>query len=110
MRRSAIASLAVLAAVFVASGTATAQDKLKLAIGQKGNWDTAVPELGTRAGFFKKHGLELELLYTKGGGETQQAVIARSADIGLAAGTLGVIGAFSKGAPVRIIGAQATGA
>src|SRR6185369_7831402 len=34
----------------------------------------------------------------------------RSADIGLAAGTLGVMGAYSKGAPVRIIGAQATGA
>jgi NitT/TauT family transport system substrate-binding protein len=100
----------VLAVVFIASGPATAQDKLKLAIGQRGNWDTAVPELGTRAGLFKKHGLELELLYTKGGGETQQAVIARSADIGLAAGTLGVMGAFSKGAPVRIIGAQATGA
>jgi NitT/TauT family transport system substrate-binding protein len=112
MRRSAIAFLAVLAMVFIAlaPGTAAAQDKLKLAIGQKGNWDTAVPELGTRAGLFKKHGLELELLYTKGGGETQQAVIARSADIGLAAGTLGVMGAYSKGAPVRIIGAQATGA
>ena len=82
----------------------------RLAIGQKGNWDTAIPELGTRAGIFRKHGLELELLYTKGGGETQQAVIARSTDIGLAAGTLGVMGAFSKGAPVRIVGAQATGA
>jgi len=100
-------------AVVLSMGGALAQeqvDKLKLAIGQKGNWDTAIPELGTRAGIFKKHGLELELLYTKGGGETQQAVIARSADVGLAAGTLGVMGAFSKGAPVRIIGAQATGA
>jgi NitT/TauT family transport system substrate-binding protein len=112
MRRTTMSGLAMLAAVLVAitGGPATAQDTLKLAIGQKGNWDTAVPELGTRAGLFKKHGLELELLYTKGGGETQQAVIARSADIGLAAGTLGVMGAFSKGAPVRIIGAQATGA
>jgi NitT/TauT family transport system substrate-binding protein len=96
--------------VTIAPGPAAAQDKLKLTIGQKGNWDTAVPELGTRAGLFKKHGLELELLYTKGGGETQQAVIARSADIGLAAGTLGVMGAYSKGAPVRIIGAETTGA
>jgi NitT/TauT family transport system substrate-binding protein len=102
--------LAVSLVVMLGVGAAAAQDKLKLAIGQKGNWDTAIPELGTRAGIFRKHGLELELLYTKGGGETQQAVISRSADIGLAAGTLGVMGAFSKGAPVRIIGAQATGA
>jgi NitT/TauT family transport system substrate-binding protein len=106
----AVKGLCLAMAVLLGPGGAWAQDKLRLAIGQKGNWDTAIPELGTRAGIFSKHGLELELLYTKGGGETQQAVIARSADIGLAAGTLGVMGAFSKGAPVRIIGAQATGA
>ena len=66
MRREAISVLGLLALalIAIASGPAAAQDKLKLAIGQKGNWDTAVPELGTRAGLFKKHGLELELLYT----------------------------------------------
>jgi NitT/TauT family transport system substrate-binding protein len=85
-------------------------ETLKVAIGQRGNWDTAVPELGQRAGIFKKHDLDLELLYTAGGGETQQAVLSRSVDVGVAAGTLGVLGAFAKGAPVRIIGAQATGA
>jgi NitT/TauT family transport system substrate-binding protein len=85
-------------------------ETLKVAIGQRGNWDTAVPDLGQRAGIFKKYNLDLELLYTAGGGETQQAVLSRSVDIGVAAGTLGVLGAFSKGAPVRIIGAQATGA
>jgi NitT/TauT family transport system substrate-binding protein len=37
-------------------------------------------------------------------------VISGSVEIGVAAGTLGVLGAFSKGAPVRIIGSQATGA
>ncbi|MCQ8783063.1 ABC transporter substrate-binding protein [Mangrovibrevibacter kandeliae] len=92
------------------AGQAFAADSLKLAIGQRGNWDTAVAELGQRGGIFKKHDLELDLLYTQGGGETLQAVISGSADIGVAAGTLGVLGAFSKGAPVRIIGAQATGA
>lgn len=85
-------------------------ETLKLAVGQRGNWDTSVAELGQRAGIFKKHGLELEILYTAGGGETQQAVIARSVDVGVAAGTLGVLGAASKGAPVRIIGAETTGA
>jgi NitT/TauT family transport system substrate-binding protein len=85
-------------------------ETMKVAVGQRGNWDTAVPELGQKAGIFKKHGLELEILYTQGGGETQQAVISGSADVGVAAGTLGVLGAFSKGAPVRVLGAQATGA
>jgi len=48
---------------------------LKLAVGQRGNWDTSVAEVGQRLGVFKKHGLNLEILYTQGGGETQQAVI-----------------------------------
>lgn len=85
-------------------------EALKLAVGQRGNWDTSVAELGQRAGIFKKHDLELELLYTSGGGETQQAVLSRSVDIGMAAGLLGVLGAASKGAPVRVIGAEVTGA
>ena len=47
-------------------------------------------EVGQRAGIFKKHGLVLEILYTQGGGETQQAVISGSVDIGVAAGIMGV--------------------
>jgi NitT/TauT family transport system substrate-binding protein len=89
---------------------ARADDTLKLAVGQRGNWDTSVSEVGQRAGIFKKHGLVLELTYTQGAGETQQAVISGSVDIGIAAGVMGVLGAFSKGAPVRIIGAETTGA
>ena len=89
---------------------AFAQDTLKLAIGQRGNWDTSVAEVGTRLGIFKKHNLVLETLYTQGGGETQQAVMSGSVDIGVAAGVMGVMSAFSKGAPVRVIGAETTGA
>ncbi len=39
-----------------------------------------------------------------------QAVISGSADIGIAAGTTGVLGAFAKGAPLRILAAGTTGA
>jgi NitT/TauT family transport system substrate-binding protein len=88
---------------------AHAQDKLQLAVGQRGGWDTAVTEIGWRAGIFKKHGLDLDILYTQGGGETQQAVISGSVNIGVAAGVMGVLGAYSKGAPVRVIGAEQTG-
>jgi len=105
-----MSGLTVVLGVFMAVPGAHADDALKIAVGQRGNWDTAVSELGQRAGIFKKHGLTLELLYTQGGGETMQAVISNSVDVGIAAGTLGVLGAFVKGAPVRIIGAQSTGA
>ena len=89
---------------------ARAADGLRLAVGQKGNWDTSVAELGQRAGIFRKHDLELDILYTQGSGETLQAVLSRSAEIGVAGGTLGTMGAFSKGAPLRIIASEATGA
>jgi len=98
------------AATLVASSRAGADDLLKLTIGQRGNWDTSISQLGTQAGIFKKHGIELEMIYTSGSGETLQPVIAGSVDAGLAVGTLGAIAAYAKGAPVRIIGAEATGA
>lgn len=109
MRMKLAAAVIGLATLAGSSTLVQAEDLLKLAIGQRGNWDTAMPEIGTRAGIFKKHNLTLEMLYTSGGGETQQAVIAGSADIGLAAGTIGVMGAFAKGAPVRVISGEATG-
>ena len=109
MRRTVrlLALGAALAALL--AGVADAET-IKLAVGQRGNWDTAVAELGQQAGIFRKHGLELEILYTQGGGETQQAVLTRSVQVGVAAGTLGVLGAAARGAPLRIIGAEITGA
>ncbi|HET8974204.1 MAG TPA: ABC transporter substrate-binding protein [Pseudolabrys sp.] len=103
-----------LAAAAIAMATLTApaaaDDLVKMTIGQRGNWDTSITHLGEKAGIFKRHGLQLEMIYTSGSGETLQPVISGSVDLGLAVGTLGAMAAYSKGAPVRIIGAQATGA
>ena len=103
-RLAGAAALAALSAL-----PALAQDKLKIAVGQRGVWENSVSELGQDAGIFKKHGLQLEVLYTQGGGETQQAVISGSVDVGIGVGTYGVMGAFSKGAPLRVIGATMRG-
>jgi NitT/TauT family transport system substrate-binding protein len=103
--------LGVIAAIAVVSASATAAcaaDKLKLAVGQCGNWDSSPVELGVRIGAYAKHGVEVEALCTQGTGETQQAVIAGSADLGIGVGTLGAIGAFAK-APDRIVSGSATG-
>ena len=102
----------ILGAAFasLASPAVRADDVIKLTIGQRGNWDTSITQLGNEAGIFKKHGITLEMIYTSGSGETLQPVIAGSVDIGLAVGTLGAMAAYVKGAPVRIIGAEATGA
>jgi NitT/TauT family transport system substrate-binding protein len=98
-----------LACSTLAAFGARADDQLKVAIGQRGVYENSISELGQDAGFFKKHGLVLDILYTQGSGETQQAVISGSVDIGIGVGTHGLMGAFAKGAPVRAIGATMTG-
>ena len=57
----------------------------------------------------RHHGLVLENVGTQGAGETIQAVISGSADIGAGVGVAGVMRAFSKGAPVRILAPMFTG-
>jgi NitT/TauT family transport system substrate-binding protein len=111
MNRSTIrAALSLAFALTAFNGPVFAQETLKLAVGQRGNWDTSVAEVGQRGGIFKKYGLTLEIVYTQGSGETQQAVISEGVDIGVAVGIMGALSAYSKGAPIRIIGAETTGA
>jgi NitT/TauT family transport system substrate-binding protein len=103
----------VTAAVFALTlpgSPASAQDTLKIAIGQRGGWEQCVSELGQNAGIFRQHGLVLDLLYTQGSAETLQSVISGSVDVGIGLGTHALIGAFAKGAPVRAIGASFTSA
>jgi NitT/TauT family transport system substrate-binding protein len=95
--------------IAIAISQAIADQTLKIASPQRGSWEGAIPELGKEAGIFRKHGLDLEILYTQGGGETLQIVVAGAVDIGLSAGMLGTLGAYAKGAPVRIIAASSTG-
>jgi NitT/TauT family transport system substrate-binding protein len=104
----ALAVLANLAVLCLGIGGANAQ-QLRIASPQRGSWEGAVAELGRQHGIFKKHGLDLKILYTAGGGETLQAVISGAVDIGLSVGTLSVFGAFQKGAPLRILAASSTG-
>jgi NitT/TauT family transport system substrate-binding protein len=101
--------LLALAAIIAAGAPAAAQEKLRVSVPQRGLWDTGVSELGRRAGIFKKHGLDLDILFTSGGAESQQAVIGGSMDIAAGVGVSGALGAFSKGAPLRLIGSEMIG-
>src|SRR5215204_1299264 len=100
MRISRLLSCTLAAAALVAA-PALADDNLKLAVGAPGNWDTCIAEVGQRAGIFKKHRLTLELLYTQGGGETMQAVISGSVDIGGATGTSDLYWYVPANSPIR---------
>ena len=84
-------------------------ETLKVALPQKGNWDTGIVEYGVKAGLFKEAGLDIDISYTQGGAATVQAVISGSVDVAMQTGLLGLIGAYAKGAPVRVISAAITG-
>jgi len=105
--RGLSALLAVIVSCAMPHGLAA--EALKIASPIRGSWEGAIPELGKQAGIFRKYGLDLDILYTQGGGETLQVVMSGSVDIGLSAGALGSLGAYGKGAPLRIIGASSTG-
>lgn len=109
MKQKNLVRCASIALSLIIGSSAFAQETLRMAVGQGIPFDTAIPIAAVKAGIFKKHGLDVELIITSGGGETLQAVISGSVDIGIAAGTTGVLGAFSKGAPIRIISSTATG-
>jgi NitT/TauT family transport system substrate-binding protein len=99
MKHFGIVTLALIAL----TAPASAQDTLKIAIGQINNWENQAPTLGEDAGIFKKHNLKIEAFGTQGAGETIQAVVSGSADLGAGVGVAGVMRAFSKGAPVRVL-------
>jgi NitT/TauT family transport system substrate-binding protein len=97
------ATLAVALPLAMAAGHASAEDQLKVAIGQINNWENQAPTLGQDAGIFKRHNLVLDNVGTQGAGETMQPVISGSADLGAGVGVAGVIRAFARGAPLRIL-------
>src|SRR5262245_9198718 len=102
-------SLLLAGVMAVAASGVSAQETFKLAVGQLGLWAVDAPRLGQRAGIFKKHGLVLDIFGTSGG-DTLQAVISGSADLTVGIGTAAVLRAYAKGAPIRVIGANFTGA
>jgi NitT/TauT family transport system substrate-binding protein len=109
IRRISILGTAAFVVALACAASAHAEDKLKVTIGQMQAWAQQPPILGQQAGIFKKYGLVLDNIGTQGAGETLQPVIAGSADIGIGIGTVGVMRAFAKGAPVRIFGGSFTG-
>jgi NitT/TauT family transport system substrate-binding protein len=89
---------------------AQAPDKLKVAISQRGFWDSSFLEFAEKEGMLKAANLDTEFFYTEGGGQTLQVLTSGSVDVAMSNGTLATVGAFSKGVPIRAISAQMTGA
>jgi NitT/TauT family transport system substrate-binding protein len=104
-----ILTAAATACALFGASQAMALDKVRVAAAQKGFWDTTIILFGIEKGFFKEQGIELDIVYTDGGADAQQAVISGSMDIAYSTGTLGVLSAWSKGAPIAVVSSASTG-
>jgi NitT/TauT family transport system substrate-binding protein len=102
-------AIGALAATAFATG-ASAADRIRVAIGHKGIWDSMIVSECVSSGICKKAGLDPEITWAHGGSSTLQAAITGSVDMAMTNGTLGVLAAYSRGAPIRIVSAEATGA
>jgi NitT/TauT family transport system substrate-binding protein len=87
--------------VIIASSSPAQLTSVK--IGHNGFSDEAVFYLAREVGIFKKHGIDLELIYIPGGSLSMQALIGKSLDLLLAGGTP-LVYAQLKGADLRMIG------
>jgi NitT/TauT family transport system substrate-binding protein len=81
-----------------------------VAIPDKGAWNTSFTELGLQQGFFQDENLDVIIVRVADEAALEKALISGDADIAVAAYLPDILTAWIKGAPVRIISAQATGA
>ncbi|MDA1323898.1 MAG: ABC transporter substrate-binding protein [Proteobacteria bacterium] len=111
MDTRAVIRVAGIAATIIAASASlvNAADKVKVVVPHSGLWDTRFVGYGIESGIFKKNGLDVSVIKTRGGAETLQAAITGNADIAIATGTFSVIAAYDAGAPLRIIGNEIEG-
>lgn len=102
----------LVACLFVAapSYVSAAPAKVVVVVPHRVLFTVAVPiYVAQDRGFFKESGIDVDVVFTKGGGENVQAVVSGDAQVGLSTGFFAVLSAFAKGAPVKIVASEITG-
>lgn len=100
-RRSVLKGAAVIAGALSGTGAATAQNLKPVKLAYCSQILCGVPyEVARSAGYWKQQGLDVELIYTRGGSAAMQALVGGAVDY--AATALDVaIQAYSKGAEIK---------
>jgi NitT/TauT family transport system substrate-binding protein len=100
-RRSVLKGAAVIAGALSGTGAATAQTLKPVKLAYCSQILCGVPyEVARSAGYWKQQGLDVELIYTRGGSAAMQALVGGAVDY--AATALDVaIQAYSKGAEIK---------
>lgn len=119
MKNSAALGTTALAVLFIAFGppsfvssasAAAARTKIIVVVPHRILFTVALPVyVAQEKGFYRDGNIDVDAVFTRGGGENVQAVVSGDAQIGLGTGTLAVISAFVKKAPIKIAAAEITG-
>jgi NitT/TauT family transport system substrate-binding protein len=105
--------IAVTASVLVAGALAwpgEAKDRVRWVDSQAMVYDAFAAYVAQSEGFFASENLDVSIIVGRGGADALQAVVTGSQDIVYAPGTLSVIAAYAKGAPLTILGNAKRGA
>src|SRR5688572_26978345 len=93
-----------------ASWAAAARTKIIVVVPHRILFTVALPVyVAQEKGFYRDANIDVDAVFTRGGGENVQAVVSGDAQIGLGTGTLAVISAFVKKAPIKVAAAEITG-
>jgi len=113
VRQNVVLGLWVLCVLFGAASSAWSaapRTKLIVVVPHRILFTVALPVyVAHEKGFYKENNIDVDAVFTRGGGENVQAVVSGDAQIGLGTGTLAVISAFVKKAPIKIAAAEITG-
>jgi len=103
-------AIAAICAAALGAHAALAADTIKVAISHQTSWDTVFPQLALKKGFFKEQNIDASLINATGGADTVQTLTTGSVQFATPTAVHAAITAFAKGAPIRIVGNQLTGA
>ena len=91
-----VAAVALVAAL-LASGSALAQDKLRIGKSVPNSWAFSATDVGMQTGIFKQEGIELAISSFKGDAQMQAGLTAGAVDVALGSGP--GLGFRAKGVP-----------
>jgi len=113
LRQNILLNLFVIFVLFTlasSSWAAAARTKIIVVVPHRILFTVALPVyIAQDKGFYRENNIDVDAVFTRGGGENVQAVVSGDAQIGLGTGTLAVISAFVKKAPIKIAAAEITG-
>jgi NitT/TauT family transport system substrate-binding protein len=106
----ALSFLSILLAGGPAPLRAQGGEPLRVVLPHRVLFDISLPfYVAQEKGFFEKAGIRVSPIFARGGGDQVQIMVAGDADLAIGVGLLATLSALEKGAPLKIVSAEAKG-